>query len=164
VKLRIWRVPLDVFARMAEDPGSALAGVASVPKTGIDWIREVGRQSHDFLTRTGAVEPWTGYLVIDEAAGQVVGTCGFKGNPNEAGEVEIAYGTLPEFEGRGVATVAARELTAVAGRHPAVRRVIAHTLPVPNASGRVLEKAGYRQTGAVVDPEDGEVWRWEWAG
>ena len=40
-------------------------------------------------------------------------------------------------------------------------RVRAHTLPQPSASTRVLTKCGFRHIGAVIDPEDGLVWRWE---
>ena len=42
-----------------------------------------------------------------------------------------------------------------------VRRIRAHTLPERNASTSVLTKAGFELLGAVVDPEDGLVWRWE---
>ena len=92
---------------------------------------------------------------------RVVGVCGFKGNPNAACEVEIAYGTVPGFEGRGYATDMAKALVEIAFGSPAVRRVIAHTLPETNASCRVLQKVGMRNVGEVMDPEDGKVWRWE---
>jgi RimJ/RimL family protein N-acetyltransferase len=90
-----------------------------------------------------------------------VGISAFKGNPNEAGEVEISYGTVPGFEGRGYATGIARRLVEIAFGSPAIRRVVAHTLPEKNASGRVLQKVGLVNVGEVMDPEDGKVWRWE---
>jgi len=37
---------------------------------------------------------------------------------------------------------------------------IAHTLPEPNASTRILEKVGLRRDGEARDPEVGVVWRW----
>jgi RimJ/RimL family protein N-acetyltransferase len=43
----------------------------------------------------------------------------------------------------------------------AVRIVRAHTLPQANASTRVLEKCGFAHAGAIDDPEDGWVWRWD---
>ena len=46
-------------------------------------------------------------------------------------------------------------------RSEEVRKVIAHTLPDGVASQRVLQKAGFRKAGEVVDPEDGLVWRFE---
>ena len=38
---------------------------------------------------------WGGYLSVDEGSGQVAGCCGFKGPPDAAGSVEIAYHTFP---------------------------------------------------------------------
>jgi len=42
-----------------------------------------------------------------------------------------------------------------------LRLVCAHTLPNNVASGRVLEKCGFRRVRQVVDPDDGLVSRWE---
>ncbi len=44
---------------------------------------------------------WT---AIDRQAQQMIGDLCFVGEPNEAGEVEIGYGTYPEFQGRGYMT------------------------------------------------------------
>ena len=55
----------------------------------------------------------------------------------------------------------ATKLIALAGGSPMVRQVIAHTLPEPNASTRVLQKAGMTFAGEVIDPDDGRVWRWQ---
>ena len=74
--------------------------------------------------------------------------------------MEIAYGTVSGLEGRGYATGMARALVEIAFRLPAVKRVIAHTLPEPNDSTRVLRKTGLIWVGEVMDPEDGKVWRW----
>jgi hypothetical protein len=45
----------------------------------------------------GYVSPWVCYLAV--AGPKCVGTCGFTSPPRE-GEVEIAYFTFPEEEGR----------------------------------------------------------------
>jgi RimJ/RimL family protein N-acetyltransferase len=103
---------------------------------------------------------WGGYLAADEETGKVVGTCGFKHGPEENGRVEIAYFTFPGYEGNGYATAMATELLHMALGSHEVREVIAHTLPEPNASTRILERIGLRCTGPVEDPEDGTVWRW----
>jgi len=42
-----------------------------------------------------------------------------------------------------------------------VRTIRAHTLPQRNASTRILEKCGFRQTGEIDHPTDGLIWRWE---
>lgn len=107
-------------------------------------------------------DPWRhGFFVVDRERGAVIGSAGFKGPPDAAGMVEIAYGIVPSRQGRGYATEAAAALVQFAFANANVRRVRAHTLPTANASTRVLEKCGFRHTGGVVDPEDGPVWRWE---
>lgn len=104
---------------------------------------------------------WDGYFVIDAQSRDVVGSCAFKGEPTADGTVEIAYFTYPGFEGEGYATAMAAKLCALAGTSPAVKLIIAHTLPEASASTRVLEKCGMTFVGEVNDPEDGRVWRWE---
>lgn len=151
----------ELLDRMSQDPEMALEGRVVVAPANAAWLKEICALSRDFYQRVGAKSPWLGYLAIEGANNQVVGTGGFKGNPNAAGEVEIAYGTFKSHEGRGVATATARQLTAIALGDPAIHRVLAHTLPERNASCRVLEKAGYQLAGEVIDPEDGRVWRWE---
>jgi [ribosomal protein S5]-alanine N-acetyltransferase len=121
-------------------------------------IRAVVQQTRHLLQTVPREVPWGGYLAAD--GGVIVGMCGFKTGPQDDGSIEIAYGTCPPFEGRGYATAMAHRLTAMALASSKVRRVIAHTLPERNASTRVLEKLGMTCIGAVIDPEDGQVWRW----
>jgi RimJ/RimL family protein N-acetyltransferase len=125
------------------------------------FLLPVVQQALDYHRRVRSQPPWHGYLGVESEGKRLVGVCGFKGNPNAACEVEIAYGTVPGFEGRGYATEMARALVGIAFGSPAVQRVIAHTLPETNASCRVLKKVGMRNAGEVMDPEDGKVWRWE---
>ena len=107
-------------------------------------------------------DPWVyGFGVVHSLSRLVIGTAGFKGAPGQDRSVEIAYGIVPAFEGRGYATEAALALVTFAFADDRVDLVSAHTLPARNASTRVLEKCGFRQVGDVVDPEDGVVWRWE---
>lgn len=73
--------------------------------------------------------------------------------------MEIAYYTFPHREGRGIATAMVRDLTERASPHVTV--VIAHTLPVENASCKVLRRCGYERTDEAIDPDDGLVWRWQ---
>jgi ribosomal-protein-alanine N-acetyltransferase len=111
-----------------------------------------------------ASDPWLhGFTLVDRASGATVGSCGYKGPPDDDATVEIAYGVQPEFQGKGYATEAARALTEFALESDSVRVVRAHTLPENNASTRVLTKCGFARIGEVMDPEDGLVWRWELA-
>jgi [ribosomal protein S5]-alanine N-acetyltransferase len=107
-------------------------------------------------------DPWRlGFGVIDRETRTVIGAASFKGPPDTNGTVEIAYGIVPSFEGRGYATEAARALIDFAQSDDKVRQIIAHTMPEANASTRVLKKCGFTFAGEVIDPEDGRVWRWE---
>jgi [ribosomal protein S5]-alanine N-acetyltransferase len=128
---------------------------------------EKAQLSADWLARFHAsneMDPWVhGFRVVHGQSGTVVGACMFKGPPAD-GVVEIAYGIEPEHQGKGYATEAARALVAYAMTSGQVRLVRAHTLPDSAASKRVLHKCGFRHVGEVVDPEDGLVWRFDWAG
>jgi len=121
--------------------------------------------SPDWLARvraSAAADPWThGFSMVEPASGAVIGSCAYKGPPDEGGVVEIAYAVDPEYQGRGYATEAARALVNFAFRSGRVRLVRAHTRAENNASTRVLAKCGFERIGEVVDPEDGLVWRWE---
>lgn len=136
-----------------------LAQLAALPpdqraQVSPDWLARVNAASDDDI--------WMfGYTVRDADTGTAIGTCGFKTPPSAEQTIEIAYGTTPAFEGRGIATWAAGALAAVAFASGHVRTVIAHTIDATNASTRVLEKNGFRLIGPVIDPEDGRVWRWE---
>ena len=114
------------------------------------------------LRTSSSPDPWRhGFFVVHREGGSVIGSAGFKGPPDSTGVVEVAYGIVPSFQGRGYATEAAAAMVDFAFASGQVRLVRAHTLPEPNASTRVLLKCGFRHVGMVVDPDDGPVWRWE---
>jgi [ribosomal protein S5]-alanine N-acetyltransferase len=127
-----------------------------------DLVREVVRQTLAMIAAVPREVPWGGYLTLDSDRATVVGTCGFKSGPSENGRVEIAYFTFPEFEGQGFATAMAEKLISLARASPEVQEIIAHTLPEPNASGRILTKVGMQWVGEVDDPDDGKLWRWQY--
>ena len=121
-----------------------------------EYLAEICRATLQIYPPGGAKAPWLGYLA--EVDGAVIGSCAFK-SPPAGGRVEIAYLTLPEFEGRGHATAMAARLVAIA-RDNGVALVTAQTLPQASASTRILEKLGFARHGSVMHPEDGEVWEW----
>ncbi len=102
----------------------------------------------------------TRFFVVGDQP-ELVGWGGFKGPPVD-GVVELGYEIAESRAGRGLATAATRAMVEEAFADGRVSTVIAHTLPEPNASNRVLEKAGFRF--ALETEEDGEtVWRFELA-
>ena len=78
---------------------------------------------------------------------QVMGICGFKGMPDEAGSVEIGYSVLNQFRVQGYATEAVARLVVWAFSHQNVIEVTAETLPHLQQSIRVMEKNGLSLTG-----------------
>lgn len=124
--------------------------------------RDVSPAWVDQLRATPAADPWIhGFAVVHTESREVIGNAAFKGLPDKDGIVEIAYGIVPGYQGRGYATEAAAALVYFALASDQVRQVRAHTLPTPNASTHVLRKCGFTFIGEVVDPEDGLIWRWE---
>lgn len=126
---------------------------------------EKAQLSTDWLARLHAstsTDPWThGFSLVHRDSDIVIGKGGFKGPPEADGVVEIAYGVVPDYQGKGYATEAAQALVAYAFSSGHVRVVRAHTFEKSNASTRVLAKCGFRHIGEFIDPEDGMVWRWE---
>ena len=91
-----------------------------------------------------------------------VGQCGFKGPPDELGLVEIGYGIADAYQRQGLATDAIAALLQFAQRSGTILTVRAHTKQDNVASRRVLEKNGFQSLGQFIDPEDGEVDRYEY--
>lgn len=78
-----------------------------------------------------------------------VGVCGFKGEPDEDGEVEIGYGVESDCRGKGYATETVGALIDWAVGRDTCRAVIAETLKSNIPSVRVLQKCGltvYQET------------------
>ena len=150
-----------------------VTGLTLIPNTREDILTQIDAMPPDQRAQVSPVwlewvrtappdDAWAfGYTIFDGETGTRVGTCAFKSEPSDDGVVEIAYGVSPECEGRGIATWAAGALTRRAFASDRVQIVRAHTLEKTNASARVLQKNGFQCLGTVIDPEDGEVWRWE---
>jgi [ribosomal protein S5]-alanine N-acetyltransferase len=122
-----------------------------------DLTNEICQMITANYAATGYVEPWVGYLI--EAEGKNVGTCAFKRPPAD-GKVEIAYFTYPNFEGRGIGSLAAARLVELALSADPSLQVVAQTLPQENASTTILRSLGFKLIGTVHHPEDGTVWDW----
>lgn len=114
-----------------------------------------------FYKKIGFDPPWICYYV--EENGELIGNAAFKGKPVN-NTVEIAYGTMEAHRQKGVGTRICRQLVEVGlAADPSVR-IIARTLPEANFSTRILEKNNFIFIGMVNDPEDGDLWEWEYKG
>ncbi len=132
----------------------------SPEKSGIEIgndTKETLTETSKFYESTGFQRPWISYLGVVET--KPIGICSFKSSPKD-GQVEIAYFTFPNGEGRGFATEMARQLIEIAKREQQDIRVIAQTLVAPNASHQVLRKLGFNLIGEIEHPSDGKVLEW----
>jgi ribosomal-protein-alanine N-acetyltransferase len=107
-----------------------------------------------------AARGWWVYLFIHTHERALVGSGGFKAEPDVKGAVEIGYEIASEYRNRGLATEAAQGMIAYAFAHPEVTVVEAQTSAEPNPSTRVLEKVGMACVRTVYGTEDGDLWHW----
>jgi [ribosomal protein S5]-alanine N-acetyltransferase len=125
---------------------------------GWDVFPQSLRRARDTVAADPESTRWGTRLFVLEQPRTLVGFGGFKGPPRD-GVVELGYAIAPAWEGRGLATAAARALLREAFAAAEVQRVIAHTLPEPGPSVRVLEKSGFAREGEVPDESVGRAWR-----
>jgi [ribosomal protein S5]-alanine N-acetyltransferase len=124
------------------------------------WATFTGalRPTRDALAANPEGSRWGTRFFLAGDPPELVGWGGFKGPPLDC-VVELGYEIAATRRGRGLATAATRAMLAEAFADERVTTVIAHTMPEPSASTRVLEKAGFRYDGK--DREDGRlVWRY----
>ena len=135
-------------------PAAGLRDFIVSPDVSPDWLASLEKASEP--------DPWRfGFALVHLESATVIGSAGFTGPPDANGIVEIAYGVVPAFQGRGYATEAAQALAVYAEADSRVRTLCAHTLPERNASSRVLEKCGFQRVSEINHPTDGLIWRWE---
>ncbi len=106
-------------------------------------------------------QQWMTYFPILKDSNTLIGTCGYKGIPNEEGMVEIGYEVAETYRNQGYATEMAQLLIEQAFEQATVKKVQAHTLAEENASVSVLKKCSFIFIEALEDPEDGSIWKWE---
>jgi RimJ/RimL family protein N-acetyltransferase len=136
-----------------DDPLAAALGHAVVP--GWATFPEALRRTRHALAADDT--PWGPRLFVAGEPPELVGWGGFKGPPRD-GVVELGYEIAESRRKRGLATAAARAMVAEAFADDGVTTLIAHTLPEPNASTRVLERVGFRFD-AEARERDTPVWR-----
>ncbi len=119
--------------------------------------RQLLEMYDQFYHKVGYHFPWVGYLIVGDD--KVLGSCGFTGKPVNS-QVEIAYWTFKENEGRGIASFACRELLSIAKKEDASLIITAKTAPQHNASTHILEKNGFEYRRVVQDEEIGDAWLW----
>jgi [ribosomal protein S5]-alanine N-acetyltransferase len=87
---------------------------------------------------------WTAICTTEN---KMVGDLCIVGEPNDAGEIEIGYGTYDEFQGKGFMTEIVSGIIEWTKNQPAVLAIIASTEKQNTASFKVLEKNNFEKIG-----------------
>lgn len=95
------------------------------------------------LAEYGAPGDDGGWLIA--AAGEVVGTCGWRGGPDSYGDVLLGYGLAAPFRAQGLGTEAVAVLCGWAERQPGVHRLVAEVHAGNEPSLRLLRRLGFEQ-------------------
>jgi [ribosomal protein S5]-alanine N-acetyltransferase len=74
----------------------------------------------------------------------------FKGEPNAEGEIEIGYGTQPQFQGKGYMKEAVGGMITWAKSQPNVKSIFAETLKDNSASYTILERNKFIKVGETA--------------
>lgn len=103
---------------------------------------------------------WYGWALLandgERSPPRIIGIAALIGRPDEEGDVELAFGLMPEFRGRGYGGETVRALSAWALANGA-RRVIAHLDAEDVHAAHTLERSGFVDTG---EPPYPGVARW----
>lgn len=121
---------------------------APFEEAAFDWA--VKNLAHD-----AEGQGWYGWALLanegELSPPRLVGIAALIGRPDEEGDVELAFGVLPEFKGRGYAAEAVGALSAWAVQNGAAR-VIVHLDAEDFSAQRTLQQTGFLDTGELSYP------------
>lgn len=107
-------------------------------------LRPVIAHNISFVQNAPQYHTWyTYWVLVLKAEDRIVGGLGFKGPPDERGEVEIGYGMDDAERNKGYMTEAVAAMVRWALAQPDVASVRAETANTNVASMRVLQKVGF---------------------
>jgi RimJ/RimL family protein N-acetyltransferase len=132
-------------------PAEAQRIVSQAPGPDDTWAdgfpREDDLDGLGMLLRAGGdateAPPFGSMLITERASGNAIGSIGFYGPPDEAGQITIGYGLVEQYRGRGLGTEALEALIAYCRTRPEVAAILADTEVENKVSQRVLEKSGF---------------------
>lgn len=133
----------------------------NVPEKWTEFGDPIFKYSLERVREQPGSSVWWSYLPVIVNTNTLIGSCGYKGEPNEKGMVEIGYEVAAEFRNQGFATEIANLLIDRAFKNDNVKLVQAHTLASENASVNVLKKCNFEFVEELEDEEDGKIWKWQ---
>ena len=143
VTLHSDRITLEWFSH--EIAGNILEG-----RRCSDWAEEFPTEGEVRATRWvvgeqgNAIEhaPFLAYVVRETISGLLIGGAGFHGRPKDR-SIELGYGFVPAYRGRGYATEACQRLLRAAFESGQIDQVTAETDLENLRSKAVLKRAGF---------------------
>lgn len=133
----------------------------TVPENWTAFGARALKHSLDKLNSAESEKGWWSYLPVHRDDNMLMGLCGYKGQPNEKGQVEIGYEIKAEYRNRGLATELAMSLIEHAFTVETVQAIQAHILGEINASTKVLVNCGFQKIGELDGKVLGTLWKWE---
>jgi RimJ/RimL family protein N-acetyltransferase len=109
----------------------------------LDW-------SHNNLSHDPDGQGWYGWALLanegERTPPRLVGIAALVGRPDEEGDVELAFGLMPEYRGRGYGSEAVQALSSWAFANGA-RQVVVHLDAEDVHAAHMLAKSGFADTG-----------------
>ncbi len=103
---------------------------------------------------------YTYWIMIDKETEQEVGTIGYKGLPDQAGIVEIGFGTVKAFQNKGYMSEALKAfIKGFPDQSKKIKIIKAQVTKTNYPSIRVLEKVKFKRI-----PSEGEFYFYEFSG
>ncbi len=96
----------------------------------------------------------TSWIVIEKSSNTIVAELGFKGPPDDAGAIEIGYGTMPGHQNRGYMTEAVAGMMEWAKQRKEIVVMLASIDETNKASLRIVEKNNFE----LVAKKNGLLW------
>ena len=145
-RLRVFPLPLAQLRLWAEDL-PALERSLGYAYRGVPVEKALGDARRLLAAAEEAGEsPYrTVWMLVQREEGVIIGSAGFKGGPDEKGEVEIRYAMGKDYRRRGYMTEAVKAICCWALEQPEVAHITAETDQVSYPSQRILERLGFQK-------------------
>ncbi len=145
-RLRIFPLPLAQLRLWVEDL-PALERSLGYAYRGVPVEKALGDARRLLAAAEEAGEsPYrTVWMLVQREEGVIIGSAGFKGGPDEKGEVEIRYAMGKDYRRRGYMTEAVKAICCWALEQPEVAHITAETDLVSYPSQRILERLGFQK-------------------
>jgi ribosomal-protein-alanine N-acetyltransferase len=149
LRLRIIALDYNHFKMHLENNGALQRTLkVSVTQEKVeDWFVEVMREPLSRMAKDLENQYWySNWQIIQKDINAVIGGICFKGPPDFSGKVEIGYGIEKQYQNRGYATEAIREVVKWALGQERIQAVTAETDKSNIPSQTVLIKNGFLKT------------------